>query len=306
MAFGLQTYDDKSIKEDLLDIISDVSPDENPISTMIGTNEAKQTVHQWLEDYIGRPTSNSGAVEGAAATYADLTQPVRRTNVTQIITQTVRVSGTERAVAVAGAADPFTYQQNKALRQWKNKQEFAFVRASTTSGASGTGATMAGIEAIITSHYTARLSGTSLSESEINSMQLDVATDVGSDDVFDMILTTLQLRQKISTFTAGNTRYVDAKDFKLVRKVMVYEGDFGPMRIFGHKDVSVSAATPGPRVIGFKENKWKKAYLTGRQPKFEMLAKDGDRENGQIVGEVTLEFLAERANAMRSGYAYTG
>ena len=38
----------------------------------------------------------------------------------------------------------------------------------------------------------------------------------------------------------------------------------------------------------------------------EILAKDGDRDNGQIVGELTLEFLAERANVMRSGYAYTG
>ena len=273
---------------------------------MIGTSEAKQTVHQWLEDFIARPTSNTSSVEGAAATYSDLTQPVRRTNVTQIIAQTVRLSGTERAVTVAGAADPFTYQQNKALRVWKNRQEFAFVRSALGSGASGTGATMAGIENIITSHTTARLSGTSLSETEINAMQLDVVNDVGNDQIFDMLLTTNQLRQKISTFTAGNTRYVDAKDFKLVRKVMVYEADFGPMRIFGHKDVSVSAATPGPKIIGLREDKWKKAYLTGRQPKFEMLAKDGDRENGQIVGEVTLEFLAERSNALRSGFAYGG
>mgnify|MGYP001603279898 CR=1 FL=1 len=304
MAYGLQTYDDKSIREDLLDIISDVSPDDNPLSTMLGTTTASQTVHQWLEDYIARPTSNSGESEGAAATYADLTQASRRTNITQIITQTFRVSGTERAVKVAGASDPFDYQKGKALKQWKNRLEYALIRGAISSGASGSAATMAGIEATVTSHYTARLSGTSLSETELNSMVLDVATDVGTDEVFDTVLTTLQLRQKISTFTAGSTRYVDAKDMRLTRKVMVYESDFGVHKIFGHKDVYPSATTPGPKVIGLNESKWKIAFL--RKPKYVELAKDGDRDNGEIVGEATLEFLAERANALRSGYNQAG
>jgi len=235
-----------------------------------------------------------------------LTQPNRRTNITQIISQTFRVSGTERAVAVAGMGDPFLYQQQKALKQWKNRQEFALVRSTTGSGASGSAGTLAGIEAVITSHYTARLSGTSLSETELNNMVLDVANDVSRDEIFDMFLTTLQLKQKISTFTAGSTKYVAAEDKRLTRPVEIYESDFGVHRIFPHKDVSVSAATPGPKVIGLREDKWRIAYLTGRTPKVEILAKDGDRDNGQIVGELTLEFLAERANVMRSGYAYTG
>ena len=163
---------------------------------------------------------------------------------------------------------------------------------------------MIGIEAVITSHYTARNSGTSLSETEFNSMVYDVANDVGTEDVFDTVLTTLQLRQKISTFTAGSTRYIDASERKLVRKVMVYESDFGVHKIFGHKDVTSSNATPGPKVIGLNESKWRIAYL--RKPVEERLAKDGDRDNGMIIGEATLEYLAERANAMRSGYNQAG
>ena len=304
MAFGLQTFDDRARREDLLDIISDVSPDDNPLSTMLATTSASQTTHEWLEDYIARPTSNTGQVEGAAATYEDLTQPSRRTNVSQIIRETFRVTDTERAVNVAGMGDPYTYQKGKALRRWKNRLEFSLLRSSLGSGASGSAQTMSGIEATVTSHYTARLSGTSLSETEFNSMVYDVAVDVGTEDVFDTVLTTLQLRQKISTFTAGSTRYVDATDKKLVRKVMVYESDFGVHKIFGHKDVYPSAATPGPKVIGLNESKWRIAYL--RKPVEVQLAKDGDRDNGMIIGEATLEFLAERANALRSGYAYTG
>lgn len=306
MAYGLRTYGDETRREDLLDLIADVSPNENPLSTMLGTTEAKQTTHEWLEDYTARPTANTGQVEGFEATFSDLTQPSRRRNVTQIISETFKVAETSRAVDHAGQADPFSYQRDKAMERWKNRLEFALVRGSLTSGASGTTQTLIGIEAVITSHYTARLSGTSLSESEINAMQYDVAVDVGSGDVGDLLLTTLQLRQKISTFTAGNTRYVDADKERLIRKVMVYEGDFGPMRIFGHKDVSASAATPGPKVILLKESKWKIAYLTDRKPRFKELPENGDYRAGMIVGEATLEYLAERANAMRSGYAYAG
>jgi len=304
MAFGLQTYQDTGRREDLIDIIGDVSPDDNPLSTMLATTKATQTLHEWLEDYLARPTGVSAAPEGNSASYLDLNQPVRRNNVTQIITTTFRVSGTERVVSVAGMGDPMEYQAAKALRDWKNKLEYSLLNGSRASGASGAARQMAGILNIVTTHYTARNSGTSLSETEFNSMVFDVANDVGTSDVFDIVLTTLQLRQKISTFTAGSTRYVSADDKRLVRPVMVYESDFGPHRIFGHKDFSTSSATPGPEVLGLKEAKWRIAYL--RNPVRQMLAQDGDRENGQIVGEATLEFLAERSSALRSGYNTTG
>lgn len=304
MAFGLQTYNEAGRREDLLDIIGDVSPDDNPLSTMLATTSASQTYHEWLEDYLSRPTSVNAQAEGFTASYSDLTAPSRRGNIVQEIGVTFRVSGTERAVAVAGQGDPYDYQAGKGLRDWKNNLEFALLRAAIASGSSGAARQMAGIQNIVTSHYTARNSGTSLSETEFNDMVFDVASDVGSDQVFDTVLTTLRLRQKISTFTAGNTKYVNASEKKLTRPVMVYESDFGVHRIFGHKDVTSAAATPGPRLLGLREDKWRVAYL--RKPTRIDLAKDGDRDNGMIVGEATLEYLAERANAQRSGYNQNG
>jgi hypothetical protein len=303
MAFGQQTYDSSVRREDLIDIIADVSPDENPLSTMLATTKATQTLHEWSEDYLSRPTAVSSAIEGAAATYADLAAPARRNNITQIITKTYRLSGTQEAVSTV-EGDPFDYQAAKALRDWKNNLEFALLNSTVASGSSGVARTMAGIGAVVTSHYTARNSGTSLSETEFNSMVSDAWNDVGADEVFDLVLVPFGLKQKISTFTAGSTRYVDASDKKLTRPVMVYESDGGVHRIFGHKDVYKSTTTPGPMFLGIKENKFKVAYL--RQPTRTILAMDGDRRNGQIVGEVTLEYLAERASVRRSGYASTG
>lgn len=304
MAFGLQTYDDKVRREDLIDVITDVSPDDNPLSTMLAVTSASQSLHEWPEDYVSRPSTVSKAIEGAAATYNDLTQPARRVNITQIISQTYRVSGTERDVDMAGMSDPLDYQAAKALRQWKNSLEYSLILSTIASGSSGVAREMAGIGAVVTSHYTNLNSGTSLSETLFNSLVAASWVDVGNDNVFDMVLVPMGLRQKISTFTAGSTRYVDASDRRLTRPVMVYESDGGVHRIFAHKDAYNSTTTPGPTLLGIKENKFRIAYL--RKPKREALSKDGDRENGQIVGEATLEYLAERTSVRATGFNVNG
>ena len=271
---------------------------------MLGTTEASNTVHEWTEDYVARPTAVATAVEGSDATFSDLSNPSRRTNITQIIRQTYRVSDTIRAVDVAGMSDMLDYQATKAAKEWKNQLEYSVVRATIASGDSGVARQMAGIEATITSHYTTRNSGTSLSETELNDMVRDVASDVGMDQVWDMLVLPLQLRQKVSTFTAGTTKFVDASDKRLTRPVAVYESDFNVLRVFAHKDVTSAAATPGPTVLGLREDKWKLAYL--RKPVRTELAKTGSSAKGMIEGEVTLEYLAERANARRSGYNQAG
>lgn len=304
MAYGLQTYDDSARREDLIDLIADVSPDANPLMTMLSTTKASGTYHEWLEDYQSRPTSVSTTAEGAEASFLDLTQPSRRGNFTQIITKTFKVSGTESSVDVAGMGDPYDYQAKKALADWKNKAEYSILRGSAASGSSGVARQMIGMDSVITSHSTGVLSGCSLSETEFNNMVSDVWSDVGQDDVFDMVLVPFGLKQKISSFTAGNTKYIDATDKKIVRPVMVYESDGGVHRIFAHKDVRSAAATPGPTFIGIKEDKWRIAYL--RNPKTKTLPDNGDYKAGMIIGELTLEYLAERTGVRRWGYATTG
>lgn len=300
MAYGLQTYQDSARREDLADVLGDASPDANPISTMLGKTTAKGTYHEWLEDYIARPSSVSTSVEGAAATYSDLTQPSRRGNFTHILTQTVRVSGTEESVDVAGMGDPFDYQKAKSLRTYKNNLEYALINGAAASGASGVARQMIGIDSVTTSHYTARNSGTSLSENEFNDIVSDVWTDVGTDQVFDIVLVPFFQKRAISGFTAGSTKFVDATDKRLTKPVMIYESDGGVHRIFAHKDVRSAAATPGPTLLAIREDKWKIADL--RPVKFKELALDGDRRNGMWVGEHTLEYRAERTGAKRTGY----
>lgn len=296
------TYQDTSRREDLMDIIGDVSPDETPLLTLLGTSTAKGTLHEWLKYSVSRPTSVSSDVEGADTTFSDLTQPSRAVNVTQIIKQPIQVSRTERKVNVAAMGDPYAFQKSEGLRMLKMKMEFAVLNAAKASGASGVARQMDGIDAFITTNVTARNSGTSFSETELDAMVADAWTTVDPDKVFDMVLCTFKIKQKISGFSGNSTRYIDASERKLVKDVLVYDSAGGSHRIFAHKDVRDSAGST--TVYGIREDLFKIAYLD--KPLFEELAKTGDADKGHWVTELTIEALEEKASLKRTGFAQTG
>jgi len=305
----LMTYDDTSKREDLLSIVGDITPDDTPLMTMLKDSTATNTLHEWLVDYTTPPTSVTLANEGAAATYGPLTQPTRSTNRTNIIAKTFRVSGTERAVKPGNNQDAMDYQAGKALRSWKMDAEFVVVNGTASAGASGYPTVMAGLAGVITTLATFRSSGTSLSETEFQDMHQASWEQGGTDNSFDLVLVPFGLKRKIDGFTAGATKYVDQSDKKLTQPVAIYETSAGIARIMQHRYVNGVANTAiggatGTAFFGIKEDKFRIAYL--RKPFKEMLGKDGDRESGQIIGEFTLESLAQRSSVYRWGYNING
>ncbi len=302
MAFGLITYNDASRREDLMDVLADVSPDETPLLTLFGTSTARGTLHEWLNYNISRPTSVSADYEGADTTFADLTAPSRVTNKTHIIKQPIQVSRTERRMNVAAIGDPYAFQKADGLRQLKLKMEFALLNSTTASGASGVARSMTGIDAFITSVVTARASGTSYSETELNDMAADAYAMVSADKVFDMLLVTVKIKQAIAGFSGNATRYIQATERRLVKDVLVYDSAVGSHRILHHRDVrNVAGSTT---VYGLREELHKVAYLD--KPMFEELGKVGDADRGHWVTEFTGEVLNEKADLKRTGYAQNG
>lgn len=302
MAWGLITYQDPGRREDLLDVLADVSPDETPLLTLFGTSTAKGTLHEWLKYNVSRPTTTSADVEGADTTFTDLTAPSRTNNITQIIKQPIRVSRTERKVNVAAVGDPFAFQKADALRQLKMKMEFNLLNAVKASGASGVARQMDGIDSFISSVVTARNSGTSFSETELNDMTADAYTTVRADKVFDTVLCTVKIKQAIAGFSGNSTRYIDASERRLTKDILVYDSAVGSHKIMHHRDVrNVAGSTT---VYGLREDMHKVAYLD--QPQFEELAKVGDSDRGHWVVEFTHEALEERSDVKRTGYNLNG
>ncbi|MCK9355139.1 MAG: DUF5309 domain-containing protein [Gallionella sp.] len=312
MAFGQSTYTasaDRGVndrKESLLSILKDVSPNEDNyfVSNLGQAPAASNTLHEWVTYNTARPTSYTGTIEGAAASYSDLTAPTRTANVTDIVTETVRVSGTMRAISTATGEDPYTFQKGEAIKRLKAKMEYITINGAMACGSSGVARTMTGFDQMISTNVTARASGTSFTETELNDIMQDVWTQVGSEYIADVIVAPIVIKRRIAGFTSNLTRMIQASEKRLTNEIRVYDTQVGQsVMVLAHKDVRSAAGTL--TVYALREDTWKHSFLKGREPQWEELAKDGDRDNGQYVTELTLVGYAQLASAKRTGYATT-
>jgi hypothetical protein len=120
------TYDTVGIKEDVSDIISRITPTKTPFQTMIGSGKTRNRQFQWMEDSL-RAVQANAKVEGFTAADATLTPPVLRSNYTQIMEKTIKVSATEDAIDQYGRAKETAYQLSKAGEELKRDKENAYV-----------------------------------------------------------------------------------------------------------------------------------------------------------------------------------
>jgi predicted double-glycine peptidase len=284
---GAYQYDDKAVREDLLSVLTNLSPTETQLVSGLGTGSASSVLHEWLTDTLGSVKTNAAA-EGADFTYPTLTSPTRLFNYTQIFSQPYQVSGTERAVNTAAFNDRFSYEATKAMKMIKNDMEYAVLRGSLSCGTGSAARRLQGIKnflSLVTSQ-----SGTSLTDSILNDL-LQLQWDNGSET--NAIYGGMYIKRKISGFTAGATKNVEATDRRLVNSVDVYEADAAKLvKLFAHRYMTVSGDT-NYDVMGLDEDKFRIAYL--RKPTTVDLAKTGDSDKGAILTEMTVECLHPHA-----------
>ena len=63
-----QTFTAIGMREDLSDVIYNISPTETPIMSSIGKTSATAVYHEWQTDTLATATTANAAVEGADAT----------------------------------------------------------------------------------------------------------------------------------------------------------------------------------------------------------------------------------------------
>lgn len=301
---ALFTYDDSSRREDLLSILRDVSPAaSNYLVTNLAKSTAYQTKHEWVVRNISRSTSDNSTSEGADFSEPAGDAPTRSTNNTAVIIRAAKVSGTELAVRRALPGSAFDDEKKVKLMRLKADMEFALLNAAVASGASGTARTMSGVNNVISTNLTARSSGTSMSTTELEDILQNSWDSVGDGFVADIVLCPMGIKRKIASFTTGVTRYTDEPDH-IYNNVAIYESSSGVHKIIPHKDVI--NATGSTHVYALREEMFKMAFLTGREPFWKPLPPTGDSERGEYITELTLESLAERASVKRYGYAQLG
>jgi hypothetical protein len=286
------------MREDVTDFITNIDFESTAFYSNIGETVATQTLHTWLTDTHAASSDNAQA-EGYTTTYTDITAPVRTTNIVQLFGKDIRVSNTEQRVSHYGP-DPYTYQLNKKMKELAKDIEKALIAGTTASGASGVARRLNGAIALVSTNKTARASGTSFSETEFNDMFQNIF-DNGSDVSCDRIFTGATLKRAISNYTGQNTtKYTDSTTGKVYNTVSIYVSDFGVHMVHLEREVPTAANAKG--VLAVDSSKWRVAYLTDGRPQHIPMGLQGSAKVGILEAELTLEALAEKSSAYRSGY----
>ena len=121
---GTSNYRGGALREDLANFISNISRDETPFLSSLGSVKAKLPRHEWQLDTLDNPAANaqSGSFEFATGNNSDVTT-TRISNYTQVFGKTVHIEGSLLKSDPAGAANWFAYTMKKRGREMKRDVE---------------------------------------------------------------------------------------------------------------------------------------------------------------------------------------
>src|SRR5690348_8080229 len=89
------TYQAIGRREDLSDIIYNISPTDTPFQSMIGRSKATSTKHEHQTDSFATSSASGQVVEGNTPTNTTVTPTVRVFNYCEILQDAFQISGTQ-------------------------------------------------------------------------------------------------------------------------------------------------------------------------------------------------------------------
>lgn len=300
------TYDTTGIREDLVDVIYNISPEDTPILSAIPRTTAKSTKHEWQLDALATPATNA-VIEGDEATVDAMTATTRAFNYCQISDKVIAVSGTQAAVDAAGRADEMAYQIAKKSKELKKDMEFDLIEPNVQAVGSATAARELGsIPTWLKTNGDAGTSGTlstgsgtdlpgsgtdrDLTEAILKTVIKEVYSSGGD---MDMLVCPPSVKQTISGFNANTTRFGPADKKTEFAAIDVYSSDFGDLKIVPNR---VMATTDAKDVFIIQRDMLATAYL--RDFMIQDLSKTGDSDKKQLLCEYTLEVRNEAAHGI--------
>jgi len=138
------TYDAKGIREDLQDVIYDVSPEKTPVLSAIRRFKASNTFHEWQRDTLATPNKDNAVIEGDDRTGAALTPTERVGNYTQLFDKTVVTTTDVETVKKAGRQSERQYQKAKGMTELKRDIEASILSNNAAVAGNSTTARKSG------------------------------------------------------------------------------------------------------------------------------------------------------------------
>ena len=137
---GNVTYGGTTIREDLSELISIMTPADTPLNTLLDSREVHDTYYDWAMDALSTPTSVSNQLEGVTPSVNAGAEVVRVVGSLSIVLESVHIANSRRAVKEAGMSDAYNYQVWKAavavMKQMEYNMHWGFSKAVVAADSS--------------------------------------------------------------------------------------------------------------------------------------------------------------------------
>ena len=298
---AFDTYSATADREDLSNIIYNISPMQTPFMSSIGKRNINNVVFDWQTESLPTPSA-AGQLEGFELSRSTATATTRVSNVAMISKRDATVTGSQDASDPAGKRSEMAHQlaiMSKALK--RDMEEALCQKGAKTTGNATTARVTGGFESWITSNDSRGTSGAStgggaaptdgtqraLTETLLKDT-LQLCFENGGEP--SMAICGPHNKQVISGFT-GRTQARQMIDANTVEaSVSVYSSDFGELKIVpSNRSRERSLLLVDPEFA-------KVSYLRDFQTVD--IATIGDAETKMIVVEYGLEVSNEAAHGV--------
>ena len=305
-----QTYTAIGQREDLSDVIYNISPTDTPMMSSIGKTKATAVYHEWQTDSLASAALNV-TVEGATASDITISPTTRVGNRCQISQKTIKISNTLQAVDKAGRKSEKAYNLAKSSAEIKRDMELTLLSNQVaTNGNSSTARAAGGLQAWLATSYsggtsgvagasgtTARTNGTNrtFTEAILQTVVKSVYTAGGNPKI---LMVTPAHKQTVSAFAGiAAQRYMAPSNAPttIIGAADVYLSDFGTLSVVPSRFMN---STNSADDVAFLLDPDMAAIAYLRPFQTNELAVTGDNESTQLLAEFTLEVRNEAAHGI--------
>lgn len=293
-------------KEDVSNVISNISPAKTPFQSSIGNEKTTQKLFQWQEDEL-RAVAANAKVEGADASDITVDVTTMRNNYTQILSETIKIADGLDSTDKYGRAKETAYQMTKVASQLKRDLEHAFVGTaqSADAGDASTARTFAGFQSQLDAGLKNPLGATTdLSEQAVIDMQQELYTN-GAEP--SMLMVTPSNSLIVAGFAGKVQNVQNVAEDQNVGGAAVRSRDIGNGTTvvnvvdryrspFGTLNVLINRWLRAKDSLVYEADMWKK--VTFRPWTRTTLAKAGDATKIQMLGEFSLKHKNYKASGV--------
>jgi hypothetical protein len=297
------TYDLVGGREDLSNVIYNISPTDVPFMSNIGRGKATSILHEWQTDSLASASSNA-VIEGDDSTAEAQVATARISNRTQISKKVVLVTGTANATNKAGRGkSELSFLLAKAGKELKRDMEVDLTgKNAPVTGNATTARKLRGYESWAQTNASRGSGGSdhastfvvtdgtqrAFTEAMMKTAMQSCFTNGGDPDC---VMVGPFNKTKVSAFSGIATQYRDNQNVgpaKIIASADVYVSDWGEVKIVPNRFQRDRTA------LIIEKDKWAVSYL--RPFRQEKLAKTGDSDKVHMLVEYTLEARQEASS----------